>query len=218
MAVIRAIVSLPWTSGLPEDVTVNTFHFTTSSDPPSSGQLDEIDTNLIAFYNTSSGVAGDQLSGFLGNLVSRVADACTIKTYDLSDPEPRTPLRTTTWTLGAADSASTMPTEVALCLSFAGAPVSGVPPARQRGRVYLGPWNTNMVATTGRPPSQLTASVSAAGNFLHDTLNVGVTEVRWAIWSPTMGDTVEVTNGWCDDEWDTMRSRGRRRTTRTTFS
>lgn len=219
MAVVRSIVTMPWTSGITEDLTVNTFHFTTVTDPPTAGQLNTIDTQLIAFYNTSSGVAGDNLSGFLGDIVSRVANAATIKHYDLSDPEPRIPLRTTTWTVGAADAANTGPCEVALCLSFQGDPVSGVPQARRRGRVYIGPFNTSQLGgTAGRPPAALTAAVAAAGNALHDTLNTPIPgEVQWVVWSPTSGDSVFITNGWCDNEWDTIRSRGRRPTVRTTF-
>lgn len=217
MARLRSIVTLPWTSGLAEDVTVNTFHFLTTSSPATATELDQIDTSLQAVWNFSSGVANDELRGYIGDLVSRVADACTIDHYDLDDPEPRVPIRTTTWTLGAADSASTAPPEVALCLSFQANPSSGIPQARRRGRVYLGPWNTNVLSSTGRPTSGLQNAVAAAGNFLHDTLQ-GAVPVRWCVYSRVGDAMAEVTNGWCDNEWDTQRSRGRKATSRVTFS
>lgn len=225
MAVVQAKITLPWTSGLPEDVTVTTLHFMTASSPPDTTELDTLDTEIPAIWNTSSGVAGNNLGGYLSNLVSRVASACTIDYYDLADAEPRIPLRTTTWTMGAADEAASAPTEIALCLSFQGDPESGVNQARRRNRIFLGPWNISVLASTGRPSTALRASVAAAGNFLHDTLNVIASDVLWITRSPTLeaingpiSPYSTVTNGWCDDEWDVLRSRGRRATARDTFS
>jgi len=228
MTIVRAQVTLPWTTGLPEDITVNTFHFFTEDSPPDTTQLDTIETQLVAFYNVASGVAGDAIGGFLSTLLSRVANACTIKYYDLEDAEPRAPLRTDTFTLIAQDSATSMPAEVSLCLSFQGVKASGIPQARRRGRVYVGPFiraATVLTDSTGRPTSALTASVADAGNAMHDALNVGASAVRWVVYSPKTdaeGGTptdasIVVDNGWCDDEWDILRSRGRRPTVRATF-
>lgn len=210
-------MTLPWTSGLPEDLSTNTFHFFTASDPASAGERTAILDALVSFYNFSSGVAGDDLAGFMGDIVSRVANACSIDLYDLGDAEPRVPVETRTFTLGAADSATTAPTELALCLSFQAAPTSGIPQARRRGRVFTGPFNTGVIAGAGRPAATLRASVAAAGNFLLDTLN-NPASVAWGVWSRVDSAMYLIDDGWCDDEWDILRSRGRRPTTRTTFT
>lgn len=214
---LRAIVTLPFTSGLPEDIVTNTFHFTTVSDPPAAGELTDIMDAVEAFYNVSSGVAGDQLAGFTSNLISRVASACSIEIFDLGDPEPRVSIALRLFTLGAADSATSMPTEVALCCSFQAPLQSGIPQARRRGRVYTGPFiQSTTLASTGRPSAALIASVAAAGNALLDTLQ-DVGGPRWVVYSRVDDAAYEITNGWVDDEFDTIRARGRRSTTRTEF-
>jgi hypothetical protein len=43
---------------------------------------------------------------------------------------------------------------------------------------------------------------------------LGGVDVDWSVHSPTAGTTEKVEHYWCDDEWDTVRSRGLRATTR----
>jgi hypothetical protein len=217
MARLRCKVTLPWTTNLPEDVTVNTLHFTTASSPSTGSEHTEIFLAVEAVYNTASGVAGTQISGYLSNLVSRVAGACTMELYDLADAVPRIPVATSTFTMGAADEATTGAPEVALCLSFQADPISGVPQARRRGRIYLGPLTQGVVTTTGRPANAVVDAVAAAGNFLVDSLQ-GASPVRWTVYSRVGDAMAEVTNGWCDNEFDTMRSRGRLSTYRALFA
>lgn len=215
-ATLRAVVTLPYTSGLPEDVVTNTFHFTTQTVPPSGGELTTLMDQLEGFYNTSTGVAGDQISGFLGDLVSRAAAACTIEIFNLADAEPRIAIAARQWTLGAADAATNTAPEVALCLSFQAPLQSGIPQARRRGRVYIGPFIQSVVGATGRPGSNLINSLVAAGNGMLDALQVAGGP-RWVVYSRLNNAAYEITNGWVDNEFDTMRSRGRKPTTRTTF-
>ena len=74
----------------------------------------------------------------------------TVTLYDMRDPKPRIPRLVHPFTMGTR-STSTLPGEVASCLSFQAAAEAGQPAARRRGRIYLGPLGTN----TG---SQLTGS------------------------------------------------------------
>jgi hypothetical protein len=39
-----------------------------------------------------------------------------------------------------------------------------------------------------------------------------------AVWSPSNGDAVPVTDGWVDNAWDTQRRRGIDRTARSTWT
>lgn len=209
-------MTIPYTTGLPEDVVMNTFHFITANPQPTAGEIVALNTLLEAFYNTSSGVAGDALAGFMASLCSRVASVCTIDYFALSDPEPRLPVSSHPWTLAAADVSGYQPTEVALCLSMQADPVSGIPQARRRGRVYLGPFNNAVNdTTTGRPTTALINSCVAAGNALLDGASPAGTPL--AVFSRVGNAGAAVDNGWVDNEWDTMRSRGRRATTRTAF-
>lgn len=219
MSRVRAVVTLPYTTGLPEDASVNVFHFSSLSDPMTTAQRTIILDQLEQFYNFSSGVAGDALGGFYGSLVSRAANACSIELFDLDEAEPRLPIETRLWTLIAGDAATQAPPEVALCLSFQAAPVSGIPQARRRGRVYLGPFiaGSSPAGNDGRPSAALIGSAVAAGNFLLDSLVTGGS-VLWNVYSRKDDAMYAITDGWVDNEWDTMRSRGRDATARTTYT
>src|SRR5687767_10337010 len=93
MATVRAQVSIPKDSGLPEDAVVNTFHFATSS-PPTVAELDNIETALLDFY---MGAGAEYGSVTLCSFMSRNLNSpATVKYYNLADPTPRVPLRTDT--------------------------------------------------------------------------------------------------------------------------
>jgi hypothetical protein len=216
MSRIRAVVTLPYTSGLPEDVVVNTFHFLTDTSPASAGERNEILVNVTAFYNSDFGTPGDPLSEYIGNLVSRAALACRIDLFDLADLEPRQPIQSTTFTLGATSSTNNLPAEVACCASFQADPVSGIPQSRRRGRVYIGPLNYDAnTGTSGRPATVFRQAIADAMEGMFD-LQAG-SGVAWCVYSRAGDAMAAVTNGWVDDEWDTMRSRGRDATGRLTW-
>jgi hypothetical protein len=91
--------------------------------------------------------------------------------------------------------------------------------ARQRGRIFCGPFATGVAE---RPDAALRAQLIALAQGL---ANLGGVNVDWVVFSPTAtlaagGDvkTFSVQEAWVDDEWDTMRSRGRAATTRTVLA
>ena len=138
-----------------------------------------------------------------------------VKFYKLSDPSPRAP----TWTLpfgitGLGSSAG--PTEVSAVVSFQAVKVSGLPQARRRGRIYLGPLINSLADATGRIDATDLAYIANWGDLLliASTANADWT---WAVYSPTDGTGVDVDNGWADNEFDTQRRRGRPATLRSTF-
>lgn len=197
----RHMVRLPYTSGLPEDVAVNVFHSICDDNAEAVAFAEAI----VTFYTTIDGT-------ILSNQISAAADACSVTTYDLSQPEPRVPIDVNTFTL--VPSGSSIPNEIALCLSFEGAPLPGSDPARRRGRVFLGPLGGINDSTTSRPQAARIAEVQAAAQALLDN----ATGAAWAVYSTVDAQTVPVASGWIDNEYDTMRSRGRKATTRATFS
>ena len=204
MANYRHIVRLPYASGLPEDVAVNVWHSICDNDSEAAAFAD----HLVTFYG-----AIDQL---LSSLLSSATDAASITTYDLADAEPRVPTDTELFTLTL--NASNMATEKAICLSFQGIKISGLPQSRRRGRVYLGPLGGIHDSTTGRPNTTHITTMATAADTLLTTTSADPLSGIWAVYSPTDGQTIPVQNGWIDNEYDTVRSRGRKPTSRVLFS
>ena len=217
MAILRAQVTFQHDSGLPEDVTMNTFHFLTSSGdqvPIAQAIRDEIhDFYKVANPGTTtvlSSLFSSDLSGLWG-----------VKFYDLSDPTPRQPIYEFDFSSFVPGS-SALPEEVALCLSFQGAAVSGANQARRRGRLYIGPFfNTATVITSSGDPNVasngLAQTMQSCGAFLL-AASEAAADWSWAVYSPTNGSAVAVDNGWVDNAWDTQRRRGKAPSSRIVFS
>jgi hypothetical protein len=108
--------------------------------------------------------------------------------------------------------ASNCPREIAVCLSF----FTDRNTPRHRGRLYI-PFPV-LQATLGvnpgvRPDTNLRNKVGALGTIFAD---LGGADDDWCVYSRADGVARSVSQWWVDDEWDTMRSRGLRATTRTT--
>jgi len=215
---VLALVTLNRQNALIADQVVNTWHF----------QIDEVDpvaeclsafAALQAFYETIDGAMSPVLTG-----------EGLVRFYDLADPIPRAPLFTNDLSL-VVDSSTPMPSECAVCLSYAAFPVSGTSPARRRGRIYLGPWSVDALTVgtnDGLVSTTVLEAVAGAAQTLMD--DGGVNGWSWAVFSPTtagsppwstgelLGATLDVTNGYVDNAFDTMRSRGALATTREIFS
>lgn len=204
MADYAVQVTIPYKTGVPADVTTNVWHFHTTVGEGDATQIGAfLSTIYTAFIPYASSVLDFTKTG--------------VKGYDLADPEPRSPAWSGTSDLGDGnDTNPILPEEVAACLSFRANLESGQPPARRRGRIYLGPLSTDVMADIGR--SVLT------GTFMDDML--AAYEAAWAeltdaglshsVWSPTDGVGRPVVSAWMDNAFDTQRRRGVRATVRTT--
>lgn len=175
-------VVIPMDSGLPEDVVVNTFAFG-GHDPAvsSSVDMDNIVNHLTSFYSNI-----DQHLGSDTNI-----GATFLKIYDRDAPAPRTPLRTVTIGAALTSSGTTSgPHEVALCLSFKTATVSGQNRARNRGRIFIGPLASSLMAPA--PSTTLINDVVAAANVL-----VGQTDadLSWDVYSPADDESKVIAEG-----------------------
>lgn len=183
MAHYRAQISFQMDTEFPKDaVSINPHYEGTNP----QALADALKTNLLAHSNIGA------------------VQPFKIKVYDAAAPPPSYPLAEASNV--AAARVSTMPREVALCLSF----YSGFNRPRLRGRVYI-PGNL-IPGTPGLRPTgtQMTSVLSWV-----DALNVPAGSVgKWEVWSKIEKAGSYVTNAWCDDEWDTMRSRGLSPTTR----
>lgn len=201
MALIRAMVIQKGTTGLPEDVYVNTWHFVSGA---GQGTYEEeaqaAANNLDGFY--------DQIKGFLSSV--QVSDV-EYRMYNLADPQPREPLIfEASWQ--PTGSGAEMPTEVATCLSFY--KDRNLP--RNRGRLYIGPHPIS-VSAQGRPSPVFRTALAAAATSLIDIGLAPGSISAWALYSPTDDQGKIVTNGWVDNAFDTQRRRGEAPTERTLF-
>jgi hypothetical protein len=207
-------ITLHHDSGLPEDDMVNTFHFVDATATTFvEDDAQDIATICENFYTaTPTG----ETSGLDTMLSQQLSGTGTSKVYDLSDPTPRVPLFTHSFslTVGSAGTGG-LPSEVALCLSYSAFPVSGQPAARRRGRIYIGPLQNNTL-TNGRPTTALINRIGAAGSDLRTGTGLPGDFV-WGVRSDVNNSTVAIADLYVDNAFDTQRRRGERPTARTTF-
>jgi len=206
MADILVQVSIPYFTGLPADVSVNTWSFSGASANETTAA--EVGAFLNTYYTA--------LRPFLSPALN--PEAVGIKMYDRADAEPRTPFVTATYDLGAQTSTLGLPEEVAVCLSFRGVLESGEPPARRRGRIYMGPLNTDVLAASNRSvvDPDFIDTMLAAYEAAWDELTIA--GLVHAVWSPTDVVSRPVVSAWMDDAFDTQRRRGVLATGRTTVN
>lgn len=202
MTAFQLQVTLFPTSNIPADASTNTW----------SCEADDL-TAAIAFKDAVLDFY-DLVLQYLSGDVRQ--DDHVWKLYDRTDPEPRYPAAEGLFDLVAAPAGNPLPPECAVCVSFEGLPTSGIPQARRRGRIYLGPMDTTTLASNGRPsPTAINGIVSAADDLL--TASLTATTWLWCVWSTVDGGNTPIARGWVDDEFDTQRRRGRVATTRTVY-
>lgn len=204
MAITKYVVTTPYYTNLPSDVSVNTFYFASVAVP------DAVETGLVC----------GRLEVFYANIDTYLSPilkplGSTIKVYNMADPEPRVPVRV--WDMAARGYGNAgMPEEVAVCLSYSAAVASGVPAARRRGRIYLGPLSNNAYdpgssSMYSEVAGAMRTALAAQAAVLADQSETS----KWCVYSPTDGIARNIIKGFVDDSYDTMRSRGRRAIGRT---
>ena len=127
-----------------------------------------------------------------------------IRVYDALKAPPSYPLAFAEQT--GTPPNSQIPRELAMCLSY----YATVNRPRYRGRLYIpGPF-----LTTGAPVRPTTVIQNAALSWaaiFDQNLPSGH---NWVVWSKVAQQQNGVSNWWVDDEWDVIRSRGLRSTSR----
>ena len=206
---LRVQVELNPASQTAVDKIVNTWHiFLDGSSTPTAGNYTSFATAFKTFYNALGTAMPTDLL-YTSNW--------RVKIYNLEQPEPRVPAHDEYWTPSGLSNTDALPPEVALCVSLQCAKVSGQPPGRNRGRVYLGPWIYTQ-SVDGRPTSSIITSVKNATNTLRSDVAAVMSSVSYlGVYSPSDNLVKIVTGGWIDNEWDTQRRRGRAATTRTSL-
>lgn len=231
-----AVVELPLRSGLPKDKIVNTFAFAESNLVKGTGNLaDEYATALARVYNATEPGTGVALSELMSAGLSRTANACAVKLYDITDHldgSPHgSPYAISNFTLVGAVALTPLPEEVALCATLEAkdrstqrveVPDGADPDAkpdrpRQRytGRVYIGPlvYNGSTVVQDAngmsRPGGNLDACVRAVLKRLADEVDTtSADEASLGVWSRKSAVIRGVEYIRTDNAFDTQRRRG----------
>lgn len=211
-----ASVTLRHRTLLPKDVSINTFHL--SAPDTSQATLDAIALAIERFYRTPYDVDSDAVGSFISNVVLRASGS--IEIYDWADPSPRVPIAFYPMELAANGVTSSLPNEVALCVSWQGDRQSGVNQARRRGRIFLGPLSTNATTTVANEPARPATAFIIAARRASERLvtELSEDEVRLAVWSRVSSQLTPVTNGWVDNDFDTQRRRSTIPTSRSTWT
>lgn len=184
--IARVQIGFYFDSSLPRDVVTINPHYNTNTP---QALCDQLKSNIIA------SVTGGALNWF------------TIKAYDAMLPPPSYPVASSSNVVAAP--ATSHPREVALCLSY----YAGWNRPSFRGRLYIP--GTLIPGAQGLRPT--TPQQQAVIDFAHNVLNHQLPSgTFWTVWSPTHKTDAQVTNVWCDDEWDIVRSRGLKGTSRIT--
>lgn len=144
------------------------------------------------------------------NLVAFVQVGATkpfkIRVYDAQKAAPNYPLATAEQT--GTPAVSSGPREIALCLSY----YSVWNRPRFRGRLYI-PYQGIGGALGPRPSSTQMTTALSWRTPLTSGLPAGT---NLCVYSRVQNSAAGVDNFWVDDEWDTVRSRGRKPTARQT--
>jgi hypothetical protein len=232
MAVLRAQVTFAHDSGLPRDQSTNVWHFNGPADAPT---LTDIAGRLYDFYSLPPDVGVLEVGSWFSPVLSGLY---RIRIYDVTEEPAGAPIFDNAgYQLPAPSINDGFPSEVAVCMSFEGAPAAGLVQTRRRGRIYLGPLNRSagaMVNGIPRPVAGFRDSLTLAAQKLATDVD---DTAEWVVYSrpyagreaiprvnkpdlPAIaarpGTTVGIDRVWVDDAFDTQRRRGERPTGRGT--
>lgn len=213
---------MPWTSGLPSEVTTNTWHFVSD---PDTGYTDCLGW-LATFYAS--------LGSLFSSLIDRTVGAASFKVYNLADAKPRPPVLESVFTVSPLGAGGIdIPPECALVGSYQAVPRAGVRQGSRRGRLYFGPFQQAASDTDLKRPDPTYTDAIRDAMLALQTSSEASAVARWCVYSPTLAGGWEIPgqsgppnlsaavapidNGWVDNEWDTQRSRGLPATSRDTW-
>lgn len=214
MPLWRIQTSLQSKSGLAADQFVNNLYV---DGPEQNGSSHaELVAAAKAFYDAIPPGSAVAVRDFLSPEIATNGHVTRI--YRMQDAKPRVPVREESWNLSAAIAGTPYPGEVAMCLSFEAAKVSGQSQARRRGRIYVGPLSQSAggaVNSVMRPGGIFATCLRNAAKQFKTAVNTS--GFVWVVYSPTTGPTsrAAVANVWTDDAFDTQRRRGAKATAKT---
>lgn len=195
MPTYKFTITMPVDSTLPRDRISNTIHMD-HVNVMQGTDLEAICDDLVAMYAARYHNASKEIKA---------------TAYD-TDAVPNYPRASSIMNEGQVWTHAN-PSEVALCLSFCG---SNGPRPRERGRIYLMPGLDPINTITAARPNPTTQQwaldfFSVSNESFPD---IGGIDWKFGIWSHVDQKFTQAQRAWVDDEWDTVRRRGKRATTR----
>lgn len=187
MPLYRAQVAIALDTLLAKDALVNVLHFDDAgalSDPQGLAE------DLATIYREQWVYSDTQIA---------------VTFYEVGPP-PNYPVATHIRHEGIV-SPSQGPREIALCLSF----YSERNLPSRRGRIYLPVCAAVDHSYGRRPNAQQMNQAMACGNYFSA---LGGADVDWVVYSQKTKQHWDISNTWCDDEWDVQRRRGLKPSTR----
>jgi len=188
MSIWRLQCTWQYDTAAPRDRVTITPHFETLNPAPDIQQLCE-----------------DLLAGLQG--IKNHTGEVQVRGYDAQGSKPVYPQGSAIVNAGLPQSVNN-PREIAVCLSFYGE--RNV--KRQRGRLYMPLYFLSLSSNTIRPVPPIPEMQAVAELFQ----GLGGVDVDWVVYSRLLDRAFPVTDWWYDNEWDIMRSRGGKGTTRVT--
>lgn len=242
MPLYRCQVELLHQTGIPRHNVTNTFWMETPPGAATAAQAEAVAEVVRDFYVVGPNPVMDVISPVIATVgPHKVKVAPIVKSTGDDERGPGLP---PLWTenfdfVGRAATTAGTPSEVALCLSYKNVSGGTVPPARKRGRIFVGPLEAVHVGVRAGlavpvPTAALINLLIAAGQRLRD--NTAPVIASWVVYSrpyagrdeivrpgrPTLpaiparaGATFPVTQVSVDDAFDTQRRRGEAPVSRT---
>jgi hypothetical protein len=205
MSEVTGLYSWQWSwqanSARPEDAITNTFHFINTD---TVTDYDNVRDMLVDFYTATNLEKPVAIREYMSQ--GSITGEYVLKAYALEDPKPRQPVITYQGSFSPPNT-PTLPSEVALVMSFQAELESGEIAARRRNRVYLGPFGEAANKVIGRPEDELVQCMLFSGKQLIEASSASL-RWTWVVYSPTTDQAYPVNNGWVDNSWDTQRRRG----------
>lgn len=193
---MTAQIVLTMESQLTEDFVSNTMHFFGIDLATDTAA---VSAEIVEFYSSIRGMFSSAVA--IGPHL--------IKFYDTDAPAPNYPYAETSFTWPSKPTGDSLPSEVAVCLSYAAKRESGEPANRRRGRIYLGPISV-LQNDDGRPSQLIRTTFLDAAETLAQEINTipALGTGFWGIYSPTGGTIAAIKTLSVDNAFDTQRRRG----------
>lgn len=218
---LLAQILMPTDDTITANIAVNTLHFEKTAGETTDWVELIVDGNTNQVETTGIHTALTTMWESLTDILSSALDSSMfrVKYIDLDNPAPNYPIVELDMIGLSSTQTTAEPAEVAVCGSYEGAKVQGLAQARRRGRMYVGPLGGASIvnSTNGRVGLNVQNVITDAMAALNITGD-GDSGWEWVVYSPTAGSSTRVTNGWCDDAFDTQRRRGVEPSSRVTWA
>lgn len=219
MTMYRVQCTLPYESGLPEDVITNTFHFEVDG-AWGSTQDAGIVARMVNYYEEIY-----EIDDTFSMIASYVQHSLIIRVFEANPAvSPNPPVFVTEQPLSiAGTTVNGLPAEVAIVSSQHSALAPGARLGRYFNRHYLGGFTTRVLDATTDPLSPPVVRSAIRDRFAQKAEDLRITVgdgLEWVIGRQSSGTWVPVnmTGGFVGDEPDTQRRRGPRQAARSNWT